>query len=297
MSAENVLACAACFQDYDESDRRPLLLQCTHYFCKKCLLQMQTSGNKQCSTCNHSWADTSVDQLVVYQNLVPEITIKTEAGTGLSAAGSCKHTKYAEQFWCQDCKVLFCRTCRKEHKDCKWCVMDDALNDVMEEYKKQIISEKNRVTSRIDLAICETKEKLSNITAVINISIMQRSILSKYSNSLSNLLKTTVSKINKSENTLPRSQNSAKLREIMVTVRDLGATTIPEQPQVNVFQPTMSADHSSSSLQPVTTYASSLSTDQASNLTPDHDLDLLYYNFLTVSEQQRNEVCTCVMAW
>ena len=297
MSTKNVLACDVCYEDYDESDRKLLVLQCTHYFCKQCLLRLQSSDNKQCPKCRDSWAGTTVEKLVVCHDFVLDLgtTIK-EAAAGCSAAGSCKHPDYAVQFWCQDCKVLRCKICLKEHIDCNWSFVFEVLEDVIKEHKKQIILAKCGINNRITEAISETEGKLANIRAEIEGLRSQEGKLVKYNATLSDLLKTTLNELNKLENASLKNQDIARLQEVMDTVKNLGASPLPEQSQLDDLQLTTSTGQPSptpsSSLQPATAQPSSPSTDQASNLTPDHNLDPdpLCATFLSASEQQRNEV-------
>ena len=288
-----MLACDVCYKDYDESDRKPLLLLCSHYFCKQCLLQMQTSGNQQCPTCRNSWAGTTVDKLVISPVLVhEEKNTSTEAATGCSAAGSCKHPDYAVQFWCQDCKVLLCKMCLKKHIDCNWSLVSEVLEDVVEEHKKQIISSRNAVTNRITEAISEIVGKLGNNRAAMEDLRLQEGKLVKYNTSLSDLLKTTLKELNELENVSFKNHDIARFQEVMDTVKMLGATTLPEQPQLNDLQPTISTCQPSPILRPSRQRASAQtsfpSTDKASN----HELesDPLCATFLSASEQQRNEV-------
>ena len=296
MSKKHVPACDICYEDYDEFDRKLLLLPCTHYFCKQCLLRLQTSGNKQCPTCRNSWASTTVEKLVFCRNFVlEEVTTIKEAATGCSPAGSCKHPDHAVQFWCQDCKVLLCKICLKEHIGCNWSLVSEVLEDVIEEHIKQIISAKNGVTNRITAVISETYVKLANIRAAIEGLRLQEGEFVRYNTSLSHILKTTICELNKLENVSLEKHDIARLQEDMDTVKNLEATTLPEQPQLNYLQPTILTGQQSPNptcfLQPAT-QTSSPSTDQASNLTPDPVLDMaiLCATFLSASEQQRNEV-------
>ena len=287
MSINNVIACDVCFEDYDESDRKLLVLPCTHYFCRQCLLQLQTSGNKKCPTCRNCWADTTVDKLVVYRVLDHERTVSTKAATECSATATCKHPDYAVQIWCRDCKVLLCKNCLNEHIDCNWSLMFEVFKDILEEHNK------HGVTNRITVAISETEKKLANVRAVIEGLRLQKGELVEYNTYLSYLLKTTLNELSELENVLLENQDIVRLQEVMDTVKELGATTLPE-PQLSDFQSTISAGQPSptpsSSLLQAAAQTSSPSTDQASNLTQNHDPDTLCATFLSASEQQRNEV-------
>ena len=198
---KNVFACHVCFDDYNESDRKPLLLPCTHYFCKQCLLQMQIFGKKQCPTCELSWAGTTVVKLIVCSHLVhKEGSTSTATAPGCSAAGTCKHPDYAVEFWCQDCKVILCKTCLIEHIHCNWSFESEAREDVIKEIKKEITSAKLQVTNRMTKAISETEEKVDNIRAAMEILRLQESKFEKYNDSLSDILDTTLDGLNNLEN-------------------------------------------------------------------------------------------------
>ena len=299
MSTKNKFTCDICFDDYDESDKKPLLLQCTHFFCKQCLLQMQISGNKQCPKCRHSWVDTSVDELEIYCNLDHEEgTTSTEDITECSATENCEHPDYAAEFWCQDCEVLLCKICFIEHIDCNWGLVSEVLEDI-EEYKKLIILAKYRITNRTTEAITENEGRLANIKEEIESLRLQEGKLVKSNTSHLVLLKTTLDELNMLDNVSIENQDIAKVQELMKTIKDLGGATLPEDPLPKDMQPTTPTDHPSpapsSSLQSATEQTSSPSANQGTNVTPGRELDpdTLCPIFLSASDKQRNEVRVC----
>ena len=230
MATREKFICGVCSKDYDSSDRKPLLLQCSHSFCKQCLLLMQASGNKQCHKCMCSWADTSVDKLAFCSDLVLEKgTTSLEGATEprRSEARSCKHHDYNLEFWCKTCKVPSCMQCLKnDHFECNF-------GSIAYEAIELIISAKSGVTKKITKAISETQGKLCNIRAAIKGLHMQEVKLVEFDKDLSELLNATLNELCEIEKTSLVRKNICKVLEVMDTIKDLGATTPPEHPPLS----------------------------------------------------------------
>ena len=253
-----------CSEDYyDTSDRKPLVLRCSHSVCKQCLLQMQTSSNKQCPKCTCRWADTSVDKLVFYFDLVLEqATTRLEADTEPrhSEAKSCKHHDYDFEFRCKTCEVPSCMQCLKnDHFECDFGSIVYVLDDVLKETKEQIISAKSEVTKEITKAITETQRRLFNIGGAIKGLHMQEAKLVEFDTVLSEFLNATLNELSEIEKTSLVNNDITKVMEAIDTIKDLGATSPPEHLPL-----------------------SELDTDTISTLT-----------LLAANKQERNKVFVC----
>ena len=232
-----IFICGVCSEDYDTSEKKPLVLQCGHSFCKQCLLEMQTSGNKQCHECKCNWTDTSVDKLAFCCDLVPEqlaTNLEEDPEPKSSEVNSCKYHENDLEFWCKTCKVASCLQCLKiDHMECDFTSIAYAFDDVLNETKEQIILAKIGVTKKITKAIVETHRRLSNIGAAVKGLQMQEVKLIEFDTALSELLDTTLNELSEIEKTPLVNKDISKVQEVMDTIKDLGATTLPEHPPLS----------------------------------------------------------------
>lgn len=59
------LECGACFQNYNETDRAPLCLQCGHTWCKDCLTKQPKTQCPKCATVYGAIADLKKNFTVI----------------------------------------------------------------------------------------------------------------------------------------------------------------------------------------------------------------------------------------
>ena len=223
MATRGKLNCSVCSEDYDASGRKALVLQCSHSFCEQCLVEMQTSGNKRCPECMCSWADTSVDKLVLYYDLVLEqatTSIEAASEPRRSEAKSCKYHDYDLEFWCKTCEVPSCMQCLKnDHFECDLDSISYVLDDVLNETKEQILLAKIGITKKISKVIYGTQRRLFNTRAAIKGLQMPETKLIEFDTALSELLHATLNKLSKIEKTSLVKKDISKLQEAMDAIK------------------------------------------------------------------------------
>ena len=164
--------CCICQEVYDGFDRKPLLLPCTHSFCKSCLRQMQTNREKVCPVCRSDWTEHSIDSLVFIRQLVPPEDRNEENGTKLeklesSTKNACIGHVFA--FWCKSCQVSVCKQClQKDHKLCDWICDEEKIQDL-----KKVLQETAKST-RKDLADLFSRVAADNIANLSNVRGLMR---------------------------------------------------------------------------------------------------------------------------
>ena len=116
------ITCAICEEVYNLEERKPLLLACSHTFCRTCLLQLQSTNSELCPNCRGSWAGHDIDSLPVNQELVKSTDEIPTATTVQSTPNQniCDVHDDAIIAWCKICKVFICFRCLQEvHKSCE----------------------------------------------------------------------------------------------------------------------------------------------------------------------------------
>ena len=163
--------CGICEEVYDEFDRKPLVLPCTHSFCKSCLQQMQIINQKLCPVCRRDWSGHSTDSLIYVRQLVP-----TAAGTSLKPLNKtvshsknvCKNHGHEFEIYCNTCKREGCKTCFKaEHKHCDWIFTKDKIGELKEIFHKSVTSTRSDLIDFFSRGSADNRENLSNVRDII----------------------------------------------------------------------------------------------------------------------------------
>jgi hypothetical protein len=78
-SSENngiILECQICFEEYDNSNKKPLVLECGHSICQKCLQQILSSNRQNLMKCpfDNKQLTRSLDQCPTNWSYIDIIT-------------------------------------------------------------------------------------------------------------------------------------------------------------------------------------------------------------------------------
>ena len=161
------IMCCVCSQGYDDSDKKPLVLPCSHTFCKSCLLQVQATNRKVCPVCRSDWAQHSVDALIYIRQLVPSAQTTMEIKKRKMNHVCDNHAKKIK-FWCNLCEISLCKHCLKdEHKQCDWIFNEEKTEELKKILQEKIKSTRNGVVDFFSRAASENKASLSNVQNLI----------------------------------------------------------------------------------------------------------------------------------
>ena len=163
-------SCFICDEVFDEVNRKPLVLPCSHSFCQSCLEEMQKI-QKVCPVCRSDWSEHTVNSLIYVSQLVPSAHGTLELGMNQSnylAYYVCGKHKSKFVFWCNTCEISICKHCLKnEHKQCDWIFEEEKIAEhtkIMQELTKSTTDSLNDFFST---AAEENDASLSNVRAII----------------------------------------------------------------------------------------------------------------------------------
>lgn len=111
----DVTSCSFCLHSYNDQERRPLVLPCSHSFCQNCLDKLDSVGDKSCQSCGANWEDKLVTELVCCHQLIPVTT------SDKRLVARCSEHKLEKSVWCGSCGSALCIECIElNHKTCTW---------------------------------------------------------------------------------------------------------------------------------------------------------------------------------
>ena len=119
---EKDLSCPVCCEIFKD----PVLLSCSHSFCKACVHQYwETKGSRECPVCRRKSSK---------EGLPPNLALKNLCETFFQdwQHASCRLHKKKLEFFCQDDKQLVCLMCRasKLHQDHNFSPIGEAAINV-----------------------------------------------------------------------------------------------------------------------------------------------------------------------
>lgn len=126
MSSQNK-KCAVCDENYDHGERKPLLLPCGHSYCGPCLRQLSNSDQKFCPMCRGDWHATSVQDLPLCFQLLPE-----EDNNEVEERVKCSKHNTDITFWCRTCRTIICKKCLTNlHSSCKFIIIEEGEEHIL----------------------------------------------------------------------------------------------------------------------------------------------------------------------
>ena len=127
------ITCSICAEVYNFDERKPLLLPCSHSFCRNCIQQMQTNNYPLCPVCRKSWTGQSIDKLPLISQLVHSSENKpNKKFKSAHNARTCIPHNEAFVLWCKNCQKPICNQCLIEkHKECDWIHIKENSNELI----------------------------------------------------------------------------------------------------------------------------------------------------------------------
>ena len=110
----NMFECTICFEDYNSSHKKPLVLRCGHTFCKYCVLDIffKNQGVKRCPlNCIDNLVYKNIDDVTVNYfvlNMIEQSAVQEKC--------SVHHTSLCDMY-CSNCDKRICSKCLREHKN------------------------------------------------------------------------------------------------------------------------------------------------------------------------------------
>ena len=171
MSAD--ITCAICEEVYNLEERKPLLLPCSHTFCRTCLLQLQSTNSELCPHCRSSWAGQAVDSLPVIRQLAESSDKKPKTKKHITGNQNiCDLHNDDLNAWCRTCNVATCIQCLKDgHKSCDWISIKRKTTELMSLLDETVTYTRTKLIENFTQTTTESNSMLTEVRE--NIKKMQ----------------------------------------------------------------------------------------------------------------------------
>ena len=223
MSSSNY-ACSVCDTDYDLDVHKPLVLPCSHSFCKDCLIKVQP---KHCPICRYNCQEIEVDSLVFCRQL-----IRSEEP---NAAVSCTDHNIVVIFWCPDCKKALCKACAvTDHKNCAYLLIENKNDESLKLFEMTAQQAQTKMTEKIETCLTRNNEILENIQASIDILNLHEVELREHRETLIAMKNNIIDEVANIK-TFPADlaiaeDNLPTIQEKIAIVEEMGNREVPPQP-------------------------------------------------------------------
>ncbi|KAJ8261669.1 hypothetical protein GJAV_G00156960 [Gymnothorax javanicus] len=142
---EDELCCSVCYDIFKE----PVLLKCSHSFCKVCLKQYwEEKSSRECPICRRKASMDYPPINLALRNIVESyLQQKTERGTAEKSEAHCTHQGEKLVLYCEQDKVPLCLVCQtsKKHRNHTLRPVEEAAQDLKEELKPELNMMKEKV--------------------------------------------------------------------------------------------------------------------------------------------------------
>ena len=163
--------CCVCEEVYNLEERKPLLLPCSHSFCRSCLQQLKSTNNELCPVCRGSWAGQSVDSLPLIRQLAgssDELKTFTKNRSAIKQ-DICSEHDSDNIAWCNICNVSACIKCLKiNHKPCDWVTIEEKKVKLFGNLQESVISTRIQLIEKFTLEETANNYQLNDIRDRIN---------------------------------------------------------------------------------------------------------------------------------
>ena len=162
------MECPSCMEEFQESEKIPLNLECGHSYCKPCMERMLNEFNfRKCPECRqpitHKLEDLvpnfAIIEIVQKKKEIPEYQKECEI-----------HQGYFLDFQCKNCGVSLCRFCLTKHSG-HLVVPIDYSSEFMETKVEELKRKIQDLVLEVDIRINFNSRKLSR---VINHKILKQ---------------------------------------------------------------------------------------------------------------------------
>ena len=158
--------CCICEEEYDLKERKPLLLPCSHTFCRRCLQKMQARKDKLCPVCRRSWASQSVDKLPLIRQLADspyEVKFKTQVQLSMRD-NTCAVHNITSIAWCKTCKVTICYKCfQVGHQLCDWVSIEENTSKLFSTLQEAVTFTRANVIEKFTQITMKNNSVLNDI--------------------------------------------------------------------------------------------------------------------------------------
>ncbi|KAJ8245177.1 hypothetical protein GJAV_G00274250 [Gymnothorax javanicus] len=159
---EDELCCSVCFDIFKE----PVVLKCSHSFCKVCLKQYwEEKSSRECPICRRKSSMEEPSNNLALRNIVESyLQQKTERETAEDREALCSHHGEKLLLFCEQDKEPLCLVCQtsKKHRNHPMCPMEEAAQDLKEELKPELnlIKEKLKRFTEVEEECKKTAEHI-----------------------------------------------------------------------------------------------------------------------------------------
>nr|XP_046164869.1 E3 ubiquitin-protein ligase TRIM39-like [Oncorhynchus gorbuscha]XP_046164870.1 E3 ubiquitin-protein ligase TRIM39-like [Oncorhynchus gorbuscha] len=155
---EEDLSCPVCMDIFLD----PVLLSCSHNFCKSCLQQCwKGSETQECPICRSSKHEPLSNEPLVLKNLCEALEERCQRASAGSELLCSLHSEKLKLF-CLDDKQPVCFVCQtsRKHKKHSFCPIDEAAQDYKDELKTalQPLQEKLKIFNIVKVTCDRTAE-------------------------------------------------------------------------------------------------------------------------------------------
>ena len=173
-------SCCVCDEAYNLLERKPLLLPCSHSFCKYCIEHLTT---KSCPVCRECFQGHSVDQLPFIRQLA-EPADKLINKFGPQSADNKNvcliHKEEIVVLWCITCKMAICTHCLIEtHKSCDWIEICQHKGELILKIRESFLKAQIHIPDIYTAAIAKNNSMLATVRGCIqDLLIFEKNALS-----------------------------------------------------------------------------------------------------------------------
>lgn len=164
------ITCCICDEVYNSEERKPLLLQCGHSFCRSCLLQIKNSINENlCPICRDSWGTQPVDSLPFIRQLVESENIqRMNKVKSFHNENHCAIHSADLIFWCNTCNISICCHCFIEHrKDCDFILIKEKMVELVKKLQESVFLTRRTLIKENTLKTDKNNSILTDIRTAI----------------------------------------------------------------------------------------------------------------------------------
>ena len=197
-------SCCICSEVYDLTERRPLLLPCSHSFCRSCLEQIKSANDGLCPICRNSWGGQPVDNLPFIRQLATSsdtVKIKTKEKAS-NKQSICAIHNADLQFWCKMCNVSICSHCFiEDHKECDLIHIKEKTADLVKNLRENVVSTRTILSEKFTGKIIDNNSILTDIREAIKKLRYYENTVTKFAKKLSAKQEKVMEKLKRYENT------------------------------------------------------------------------------------------------
>ena len=135
------LKCNICFDFYDSSDKKPIVLNCGHSLCKSCLVRLE---NRNCSTCRSEITQEDLEDIPVNYDLM--ILAKNRTEEEDDDENICQEHEMPKNCECTTHRMMLCAACGMvDHKQCETQFVGNKLSTKKRKFQQEFSDERDRI--------------------------------------------------------------------------------------------------------------------------------------------------------